>query len=85
MAVFLAVIAAELAGMDGNRTHPGRLSSAPQTVLKTAGPSSATVHRYAYKLGRRHRQSVIVRSRPPRSTVLAVFLAVSDPARAGDS
>jgi len=27
----------KLAGMDGNRTHPGRLSSAPQTVLKTAG------------------------------------------------
>src|SRR5882672_7989934 len=26
-----------MAGMDGNRTHPGRLSSAPQTVLKTAG------------------------------------------------
>jgi len=25
-----------MAGMDGNRTHPGRLSSAPQTVLKTA-------------------------------------------------
>jgi len=24
----VAVIAAELAGMDGNRTHPGRLSSA---------------------------------------------------------
>jgi hypothetical protein len=27
----------KVAGMDGNRTHPGRLSSAPQTVLKTAG------------------------------------------------
>src|SRR4029077_1335447 len=26
--------------MDGNRTHPGRLSSAPQTVLKTAGGTS---------------------------------------------
>ncbi len=25
----------KLAGMDGNRTHPGRLNSAPQTVLKT--------------------------------------------------
>jgi len=24
------------AGMDGNRTHPGRLNSAPQTVLNTA-------------------------------------------------
>ena len=30
----------ELAGMDENRTHPGRLSSAPQTVLKTAGGTS---------------------------------------------
>jgi len=28
---------AKLAGMDGNRSHPGRLSSAPQTVLKTHG------------------------------------------------
>src|SRR5262249_17776615 len=29
-----------LAGMDGNRTHLGRLSTAPQTVLKTAGGTS---------------------------------------------
>src|SRR5207248_9521797 len=29
-----------LAGMDGNRTHPGRLNSAPQTVLKTAEDTS---------------------------------------------
>src|SRR6266852_6789572 len=29
-----------LAGMDGNRTHPGRLNSAPQTVLKTGGGTS---------------------------------------------
>jgi len=33
-----------MAGMDGNRTHPGRLSSAKQTVLKTAGFASTTVH-----------------------------------------
>ncbi len=26
--------------MDGNRTHPGRLIGAPQTVLKTAGRTS---------------------------------------------
>src|SRR5262245_44212871 len=26
-----------VAGMDGNRTHLGRVSTAPQTVLKTAG------------------------------------------------
>src|SRR6266851_4953996 len=70
-----------LAGMDGNRTHPGRLSSAPQTVLKTAGLSSATVHRHAYTFGNRHRQSVFIRSRLPRSAVLAVLLAVSDAAR----
>ena len=35
----------DLAGMDENRTHPGRLNSAPQTVLKTAGLASAKVHR----------------------------------------
>src|SRR6266446_5917342 len=33
-------LGAKVAGMDGNRTHPGRLSSAPQTVLKTAGGTS---------------------------------------------
>jgi len=31
----------DLAGMDGNRTHPGRLNSAPQTVLKTAESTSS--------------------------------------------
>ena len=30
----------KLAGMDGNRTHPGRVIGAPQTVLKTAGGTS---------------------------------------------
>ena len=44
LAVILAVIAGKtwrnLAGMDGNRTHPGRLNSAPQTVLKTAEGTS---------------------------------------------
>ena len=44
VAVIFAVTAARLAGMDGNRTHPGRLNSAPQTVLKTAGLTSAHVH-----------------------------------------
>jgi hypothetical protein len=39
-----------LAGMDGNRTHPGRLNSAPQTVLKTAFPSSATVQECPRKM-----------------------------------
>ncbi len=32
--------ARDLAGMDGNRTHPGRVIGAPQTVLKTAGGTS---------------------------------------------
>src|SRR5260370_32471524 len=34
-----------VAGMDGNRTHPGRLNSAPQTVLKTAGPFASVNYR----------------------------------------
>ena len=35
-----------MAGMDGNRNHPGRLNSAPQTVLKTAWvhPPASTEH-----------------------------------------
>src|SRR3989441_13193160 len=40
MTVILVVTPPELAGMDGNRTHPGRLNSAPQTVLKTAEDTS---------------------------------------------
>jgi hypothetical protein len=35
VAVMLAVMTPKVAGMDGNRTHPGRLNSAPLTVLKT--------------------------------------------------
>jgi hypothetical protein len=35
-----AVTTGSMAGMDENRTHPGRLNSAPQTVLKTAGGTS---------------------------------------------
>src|SRR5713226_2742287 len=56
----LAVTAGKLAGMDGNRTHPGRLSSAPQTVLKTAGLASAAVHRRPRQLSRKRRQSMNV-------------------------
>ena len=48
----------ELGGMDGNRTHPGRLSSAPQTVLRTAGLVSATVQRST-----RVRQSLLTAGR----------------------
>ncbi len=35
VAVTWLLLPQKVAGMDGNRTHPGRLSSAPQTVLKT--------------------------------------------------
>jgi hypothetical protein len=50
--------------MDGNRTHPGRLSSAPQTVLKTAGRGPMTIHQRSHKFSRMHSFSVIVRHRP---------------------
>jgi hypothetical protein len=65
-----------MAGMDGNRTHPGRLSSAPQTVLKTAGLQSTTVRQRALQFGRKHQWSAIVRPRPLKSAGLAVVLAV---------
>ena len=39
--------------MDGNRTHPGRLSSAPQTVLKTAFLTSADVWRCPVPMSQR--------------------------------
>ena len=66
----------KLAGMDGNRTHPGRLCSAPQTVLKTGGSPSASVHRRPLKFGQPLVHSADVRCRPPASASLAVFLAV---------
>ena len=69
--------AVNLAGMDGNRTHPGRLSSAPQTVLKTAELTCGDVHRrprtfrlLAYESARFHYP-------PQPSAPLAVFLAVT--------
>jgi len=65
--------------MDGNRTHPGRLNSAPQTVLKTAGMSSASVHTGPLQFDRAPSDSGIVRLYPSMSAKLAVFLAVSDP------
>ncbi len=64
--------------MDGNRTHPGRLNSAPQTVLKTAGLQYTGVHRSPLRLARALSYSSIVRLSPPASVKLAVFLAVSD-------
>src|SRR5207248_6145471 len=35
-----------LAGMDGNRTHSGRVIGARQTVLKTAGGASADIRQW---------------------------------------
>ena len=67
-----------LAGMDGNRTHPGRLNSAPQTVLKTASLKSALVHERALEFGRSVQESLIVRLRPQSSAGLAVSLAVEE-------
>ncbi len=68
-----------LAGMDGNQTHPGRLISAPQTVLKTAGLRSTDVRQRPQQFSRMRRQSMNVRIHPPLSAALVVFLAVSDP------
>jgi hypothetical protein len=64
--------------MDGNRTHPGRLSSAPQTVLKTAGLRSVTVRAHPRPFGRKVRQSALVHFGPPLSVSLAVYLAVAN-------
>jgi hypothetical protein len=71
----------KMAGMDGNRTHPGRLSSAPQTVLKTAGLTSATVHQHPSTFDRLSHESAVVHPRPQLSAGLAVILAVSEPTK----
>src|SRR5579864_9658076 len=65
--------------MDGNRTHPGRVIGAPQTVLKTAGRSSMTVRSRVPKFGSDDHQCATVRTHPPSFAGLAVFLAVIDP------
>ena len=67
-----------MAGMDGNRTHPGRLSSAPQTVLKTAGVPSTSVHvgPRPFELG--PCECRIIRTCSRQSITLAAFLAVVD-------
>ncbi len=59
--------------MAGNRTHPGRLSSAPQTVLKTAGLASITVRRSPPRFEPLPRQSTGVRRRPLSSIGMAVI------------
>jgi hypothetical protein len=61
-----------LAGMDGNRTQPGRLNSAPQTVLKTAGLPSTDVYRGPLEFGRRPLDSKMVRLCPPVFAELAL-------------
>jgi len=65
--------------MDENRTHPGRLNSAPQTVLKIAGLRSTLIRRRPHQFSRERLLSLIVRLHPPSSAVLAVILAVSEP------
>jgi len=65
--------------MDGNRTHPGRLNSAPQTFLKTAGPASMTVHQGPREFDRQLAHSMIIHPRSQSSAVLAVILAVTSP------
>jgi len=76
---------ADLAGMDGNRTHPGRLNSAPQTVLKTADCACATVCLGAYKFDCLSRDSARVHVRPRKSMKLAVNLAVNGRRDLGNS
>src|ERR1700704_130644 len=66
-----------VAGMDRNRTHPGRLSSAPQTVLKAAVLASTSVHERPLVFDRQPAYSVIFRLRPQSPATLAVNLAVS--------
>ena len=68
--------------MDGNRTHPGRLSSAPQTVLKTAFLTSIEVRGHPLPIESRKARSARVRCHPSVCTRLAVILAVMRP---GDS
>jgi len=68
----------EVAGMDGNRTNPGRLSSAPQTVLKAVGLTPETVYERPLRFSHKLRQFRIVRIPPLLCAGLAVILAVSD-------
>ena len=62
--------------MDGNRTYPGRLNSAPQTVLKTAVLTSANGCGRARTMKIDQRESVTVRFRSPGFAKMAVSLAV---------
>ncbi len=69
--------------MDGNRTHPGRLNSAPQTVLKTARLASASVHERPHEFVHKVPDSMPVRRRTQPFAGLAVFLAVTRRKAAG--
>jgi hypothetical protein len=73
-----------LAGMDGNRTHPGRLNSAPQTVLKTADLPSTNVRWCPLKTKSHESASADVRWRLPTSGRMAVILAVRTSAAGTD-
>jgi hypothetical protein len=64
--------------MDGNRTHPGRLNSAPQTVLKTAGHAYTTLHGCTPYAKREGSDSAPVRHCPCSSADLAVISAVNE-------
>ena len=75
----------KLAGMDENRTHPGRLNSAPQTVLKTVGLVSVTVRQRPLEFDLWLAHSVVDRRRPRLSSRLAVKLAVSGSRRPENS
>ena len=73
-----AVRRPKLAGMDENRTHPGRLNSAPQTVLKTVFLSSNNVGRHSPSMEIVLQESSDVRRCPLAFTRLAVILAVTN-------
>ena len=62
--------------MDENRTHPGRLNSAPQTVLETAGLVCASVHQSPSEFDLGSFDSMAVHDRALSSAMLAVILAV---------
>jgi hypothetical protein len=65
----------KLAGMDGNLTRPGRLRSAPQTLLETAGPASMTVHQRPLEIGRLVAQSVNAHPRPQFESLITFLRA----------
>ena len=66
----------KLAGMDGNRTYPGRLNSAPQTIEKTAFQKSVDVRQHPLKIELSSSQSTDGCDCAPACAKLAVILAV---------